>query len=200
MKAEVPGWRREGAGCRDSPLRVSECRGNKALRQRALGVAEKKWQTGSQVSRLETRCLVMAVLPNHYSLVKTHNHRQCRRPKRYGFDPWVRKTPWSKEWQPTPIFLPGKFEGQRSLVGCSSWGRRVRHNYTHGHSLHFLTTYYAQALHRILCTHSLFTTTDPSNPPKVSQLVSSLARIQAGSVRVHGPYTFPCTTLSIPQS
>ena len=38
------------------------------------------------------------------------------------FDPWVRKTPWRKKWQPTPVFLPGKSHGQRSLVGYSPWG------------------------------------------------------------------------------
>ena len=37
------------------------------------------------------------------------------------FDPWVRKI-WIREWQPTPVFLPGKFHGQRSLVDCSPWG------------------------------------------------------------------------------
>jgi len=30
--------------------------------------------------------------------------------------------PWRREWQPTPVFLPGEFYGQRSLVGCSPWG------------------------------------------------------------------------------
>ena len=39
-----------------------------------------------------------------------------------GFHPWVRKTPWSRKWQPTPVFLPGEFYGQRSLVGYSPWG------------------------------------------------------------------------------
>ena len=39
------------------------------------------------------------------------------------FDPWVRKTPWRRKWQPTPVVLPGKFHGQRSLVGYSPWGR-----------------------------------------------------------------------------
>ena len=39
---------------------------------------------------------------------------QCRRPR---FDPWVRKIPWRREWQPTPVFLPGEFHRQRSLVG-----------------------------------------------------------------------------------
>ena len=37
--------------------------------------------------------------------------------KRCGFDPWVRKIPWRRKWQPTPVFLPGKSHGQRSLVG-----------------------------------------------------------------------------------
>ena len=44
---------------------------------------------------------------------------QCRRP---GFDPWVMKVPWRRAWQPTPVFLPGKPHGWRSLVGYSSWG------------------------------------------------------------------------------
>ena len=30
---------------------------------------------------------------------------------------------WRREWQPTPVFLPGESHGQRSLVGCSPWGR-----------------------------------------------------------------------------
>ena len=41
---------------------------------------------------------------------------QCRRHKRFGFDPWVRKIPWKRAWQPTPVFLPGESHGQRSLV------------------------------------------------------------------------------------
>ena len=42
----------------------------------------------------------------------------CQR--RSKFDPWVRKIPWKRKWQPIPIFLPGKSHGQRSLVGFSS--------------------------------------------------------------------------------
>ena len=38
-----------------------------------------------------------------------------------GFDPWVRKIPWSRQWQPTPGFLPGKSYGQRSLSGLQSY-------------------------------------------------------------------------------
>jgi len=40
------------------------------------------------------------------------------RHKRCGFDPWVRKSPWRRAWQPTPVFLPR----QRSLVGYSPQG------------------------------------------------------------------------------
>ena len=35
-----------------------------------------------------------------------------------GF-PWVRKIPWRRAWQLTPVFLPGEPHGQKSLVGCS---------------------------------------------------------------------------------
>ena len=42
--------------------------------------------------------------------------------KRYRFDPWVGKIPWRRKWQPTPVFLPGKSHGQRSLLGYSPMG------------------------------------------------------------------------------
>ena len=41
--------------------------------------------------------------------------RRCKRCR--GFNPWVGKIPWSKKYQPTPVFLPGKSHGQRSLAG-----------------------------------------------------------------------------------
>ena len=46
---------------------------------------------------------------------------QHRRP---GFDPWVGKIPWRRKGQPIPVFLPGKFCGQRSLEGYSPWSRQ----------------------------------------------------------------------------
>ena len=39
-----------------------------------------------------------------------------------GLHPCVKKIPWKRKWQPTPVFLPGEFHGQRSLVGYSLWG------------------------------------------------------------------------------
>ena len=46
---------------------------------------------------------------------------QCRR---HEFYPWVRKIPWRRKWQPTPVFLLGKSHGQKSLVGYSPWGHK----------------------------------------------------------------------------
>ena len=41
-----------------------------------------------------------------------------------GFNPWVGKIPWRREWHPTPVFLPREFHGQRSLAGYSPWGHK----------------------------------------------------------------------------
>ena len=38
---------------------------------------------------------------------------------RHKFDPQVRKVPWRRAWQPTPVFPPGESQGKRSLVGYS---------------------------------------------------------------------------------
>ena len=50
---------------------------------------------------------------------------QCRKCEFY---PWVRKIPWRRKWQPTPIFLPGKSHGQRSLEATVQGGARVKHD------------------------------------------------------------------------
>ena len=41
-----------------------------------------------------------------------------------GFDPWVGKIPWRREWQLTPVFLPGESHGETRLVGFSPRGRK----------------------------------------------------------------------------
>ena len=41
-----------------------------------------------------------------------------------SFNPWVRKIPCKKEWQPIPVFLPGESHGQRSLAGYSPRGHK----------------------------------------------------------------------------
>ena len=52
-------------------------------------------------------------------------HYQGRRCKKCGFDPWIGKILWERKWQPTPIFLLGKLQGQRSLTGYSPWACKV---------------------------------------------------------------------------
>ena len=44
--------------------------------------------------------------------------------RKHGFNPWIRKILWRRKWQPTPVFLPGKSHGRRSLAGYSPWGRK----------------------------------------------------------------------------
>ena len=44
-----------------------------------------------------------------------------------GLIPGLGRIPWRMEWQPTPVFLPGEFHEQRSLVGYSPWGCRDSH-------------------------------------------------------------------------
>ena len=63
---------------------------------------------------------------------------QCRRCKRRGFNLWVEKILWRGQWQPNPVFLPGKFHGQTDLAGHSSWGCKesdtTEHAGTHTHT------------------------------------------------------------------
>ena len=44
--------------------------------------------------------------------------------KRHGLDPWVRKMPRRRAWQPTAVFLPGESQGERSLAGYSPRGHK----------------------------------------------------------------------------
>ena len=56
------------------------------------------------------------------------------------FDPWVRKIPCRRAWQPTLVFLPGEFHGQRALADYSPWGhkeldmtKQLTHTHTYTH-------------------------------------------------------------------
>ena len=61
---------------------------------------------------------------------------QCRR---YKFNPWVRKIPWGRKWQPTSVFLPGKSHGWRTLAGYSPWDHKESDTTEWLHWLHKLT-------------------------------------------------------------
>ena len=55
---------------------------------------------------------------------------QCRSRKRRKFNPWVRKIPWRRAWQPTSVLLPGESHGQRSLAGYSPQSHKMRHDWS----------------------------------------------------------------------
>ena len=44
--------------------------------------------------------------------------------KSLEFNPWVRRIPWRRKWQPTSVFLPGEFHGQRSLADYNLWDHK----------------------------------------------------------------------------
>ena len=86
-------------------------------------------------------------------------HLQCRRDKRCGFSPWVWKILWRRKWQPTPIFLPGNSQGQRSLASYSPWGHKELdttepHTHTHTHT-HTLSTVLSALLQQTIDYHGM---------------------------------------------
>ena len=60
----------------------------------------------------------------------------CLQHSRPRLELWVGKIPWRRKWKPTPVFLPGKSHGQRSLAGYSPSGLRELDTteYTHMHT------------------------------------------------------------------
>ena len=95
----------------------------------------------------------------------------CERPR---FEPRVGKIPWRREWQPTPVLLPGEPHGQRSLAGCSPRGRRVRHDR-------------APSPQQVLCSRSggAFVLVCPSGRGRARRQAGA-ARLRAGAA-VSGP-------------
>ena len=61
-----------------------------------------------------------------------------------GSIPGSGRSPGGRKWQPTPVFLPGKSHGWRSLVGCSPWGRKELDTTERLHLIVILETFYFQ--------------------------------------------------------
>ena len=68
--------------------------------------------------------VVVAILIGFQMVLVVKNPPVNAGAKWHGFNPWVRKIPWRKKWQPTPVFMPGKFHGQRRLAGISPWDHK----------------------------------------------------------------------------
>ena len=117
------------------------CEWEKSSENIDWGVMNTFGKANSQIRNLQImRMTVSQVLWLYYfisGLPMWHSGKesiwQCRRCKRHGFDPWVRKIPWSRKWQPAPVFWPGKFHGQRCLVSYSPWGGKHSHKTKHVH-------------------------------------------------------------------
>ena len=96
--------------------------------QAGAGPAGAAVSPGCAVSlQLLRQCLLPALLgklPRGAVVKKKKSACKCRRCKRCRLDPWVGTIPWGRNGQPTPVVLPGKSHGRRSLAGYSPWGRR----------------------------------------------------------------------------
>ena len=73
------------------------------------------WALFGQVSRM------LWCLESH---IGSDSEESAGKYKKPGFDLWVRKIPWRREWQSTPVFLPGEFHGRRSLAAYGPGGHK----------------------------------------------------------------------------
>ena len=85
-----------------------------------------------------------------YAYVRNVHRRICPRCRRPGLHPWVRKIPWRRKWQPTPVFLPGEAH-RKSLAGYSLWGKRVRCDWVTNTYTFFLHVYTSMPVHSYVC-------------------------------------------------
>ena len=77
-----------------------------------------------RVTKSRTRLSNFYSLIHYWASLVAQRYRvwmQCRRLRRCGFYPWVRKIPWRRAWQSTPVFLPGESSGKMSLTGYGPW-------------------------------------------------------------------------------
>ena len=118
----VPGWGRPPGGGHGNPVQYS------CLENPMDGGAWRATVTGSQRVRCNwSMSMRVHTSDNHYHQLPRWlrgkeyfcRYRRCR------FDPWIGKIPRRRTWQPTPVFLPGKSHGQRSLMGYGPWGHKL---------------------------------------------------------------------------
>ena len=102
-------------GCADEPRCISELKYNDDW--------ARKRHPSSFLSRTTSYQLDICLLTKGLPWWSDGKETACQC-RRRGFDPWVGKTPWRRERQSPPVFLPGESNGQRSLAGYSPRGRR----------------------------------------------------------------------------
>ena len=83
---------------------------------------DKRWKTKNVRAPLPLKMDLSGVVDilraSQVALAVKNPPANARVIKRWRLEPWVRKIPWRRAWQPTPIYLPRKPHGQRRLVDC----------------------------------------------------------------------------------
>ena len=106
----------EGNG---NPFQYS-CLGSPMNRRACMAINHGVSRVGNNIVTKPLPLLATNKLPRWHS--GKESACQCRRHKRQWFDPWIRKIPWSREGQHTPLFFPAEFHGLRKLEDYSPWG------------------------------------------------------------------------------
>ena len=98
--------------------------------------------------------------------------RNSKEWRRLWFNPWVGDIPWRRKWQITPVFLPGKSHGWRSLVGCSPWGHKSQTRLSD-----FTFPFHFHALEKEMAIHSSVLTWRISRTVEPGGLQSMVTRV-----------------------
>ena len=100
-------------------------------------------------------CFTEMTLPSfHLAFPGSSDSRESAcNPRDPGSIPVLGGFPWRRKWQPTPVFLPGKSHGQRSLAGYSPWGRKESDTTERLHSLYYRNLLVLSSKFRQVCKH-----------------------------------------------
>ena len=122
--------------------------------EEAIGLLEKMKNTSSEYFNSSSLYMLSFATSSLVAQMIKHLPTMRGRPR---FNPWVGKTLWRRKWQPTPVLLPGKSHGRRSVAGYSPWGLKESDTTERLHFT-FATSYStSDILHHLLCRHVLVT-------------------------------------------
>ena len=89
------------------------------------------------VSHLTLNRLFRRTYPGMWASLVVQQRRICLQYRSCRFDPWIGEIPWRRKCQSTTVFLPGKFQGQKSLVGYSPWDHKASDMTEHTQCQHY---------------------------------------------------------------
>ena len=94
------------------------------IRPSALCIAPQSWEKFFPVPLLAVSLVPLLLVPSIRASLVAQTVKNLPAMQDTGFNPWVGKIPWRRAWQPTPVFLPEEFHGQRSLANYSPWDHK----------------------------------------------------------------------------